>query len=484
MSRILILTASPTRDMIVDSLIKKELEKHGHKVSVRPCLREGRGAIIDEINKLLKGDGKPFIPDTVVVPPIRNPYSRDLVMVLKQFGLAVISRHTEPSCDKKDFEKILATDKAEGMTRAMEIYGRYPYIVDAEIVWSEDEAEILNKRDVPFKVHPVGAFTVDAYKREDVIAKYRNMEEFRKKYGFENELPILLVCSAWGFADTAPDLHIEDIDAAKKDTEGRDRHFAMIRKITELKDKWNIIISTHPGVVQKPYKDLCDELKLPLDTESISFYLNIHVDAIIHAGSTMAINMHLLNKPAYQFGDINCKGAGNWWADPEASISKVSPHFKEPQLLFNVLDYLVAAGDAHAMYKPETNANLETIADLEKGRFGNMDGNSTKRAAEIIAKHVGEFKFVWPKSTTDYTQLTIQKELRRLCTQIKCGICGEDMVIVNDSWLHQCTNWMLQYLGKYFKETPPPDVLQKMWIPPHSDACPSCSARFFRRGAE
>lgn len=478
MSCILILSASPTRDKIVDSLIKEELEKQGHKVSVRPCLREGRGAIVDEVNKLLRGEGSlkevPFIPDTVVVPPIRNPYSRDLVMVLKQFGLAVISRHTEPSCDKKDFEKILAQDKAEGMTRVMEIYGRYPYIVDAEIVWSKDEAEILNKRDVPFKVRPVGAFTVDAYKREDVIAKHHDRKKFYKKYSFESKNPVLLVCSAWGFADSAPDLHIEDIDSAKKDLAGRNRHFDMIRKLSVLRNKWNILISTHPGVMQKPYQELCDQLKLPLDTESTSFYLNIHADAMVHAGSTMALNAHLLKIPAYQYGDINAKDAGNWWADPEASISKISPHFNTPEELIKA----ILAG------KKESNANPATLKDLEKGRFGKMDGKATARAAEIICKHKGEFKFVWPKSTTDYTQLTIQKELRRLCTQIKCGICGEEMVIVNDSWLHQCTNWMLQCLGKYFKETPPPDVLQKMWQPPHSDACPSCSARFFRRGAE
>lgn len=472
MPRILILSASPTRDQIVDSLISEELEKLGHEVSVRPCLRQGRPAITEEINKILnKEDG--FMPDIVVTPPIRNPYSRDMVEVLKGWGLGVVSRHTEPSCDKKDFEKILERDKAEGTTRHMEIYGRYPYIVDAEIVWSQDEADILNKRNVPFKAHPVGAFTVDAYKREGVIAKHRNIEEFRKKYGFD-EKPILLICSAWGFVDTAPDLHIDDIDDAKKDTEGRNKHFEMIRKIATLRDKFNIIVSTHPGVVQKPYKELCKELKLSLDTESISFYLNIHVDAVIHAGSTMAVNAHLLNNPAYQFGDINAKDVDNWWADPESALSRVSPYFNTPEELRKAL----------LSYEPGTNANKEALDELEKGRFGLMDGRATVRAAAIISKTEGKFALTWPKSTMDYSQLTIQRDPRRIYTPIRCAICGEEMAVVNESWLNQVTNHVLNVFGPYFKEQPPQDVLRGMWEPPHQRACAHCSARFFVRERE
>lgn len=467
---ILILSASPTRDAIVDELISEELTKFGHEVSVRPCLREGRGAITEEINKMLNS-GTGFIPDTVVLPPIRNPYSRDMAAVLKQWGLGVVSRHTEPSCDKKDFEKIIEKDKIENTTKHMEIYGRYPYIIDAEIVWSQDEADILNQRKVPFQTHSVGAFTVDAYKREDVINKYYNPEEFRNKYGFNNEKPILLICSAWGFADTAPDLHIEDIDDAKKDLEGRNRHFDMIRKICGLKDKWNILVSTHPGVVQKPYQDLCRELELPLDTESISFYLNIHVDAIIHAGSTMAINAHLMNKPAYQFGDINVKDGGNWWSDPQSAISKISPYFNNPE------DLIVSLSN----YIPGTNANLQALEELEKGRFGLMDGQASIRAAAIIDKIRGKFKFCWPKSTNDYSQLTIQQDSRKIFTPVRCAICGEEMAIVNDSWLNQVTNYALTLFSPYFKEPPPQEILKKMWIPPHDNACPHCSARFFRR---
>ena len=439
--KVLILTASPIRDSIVDILLAQELQKYGHEVFVRPCLREGRKAVLE------------VQPDTVVTPPIRNPYSRDMVEVLKDWGIGVISRHTEPSCDWHDFKKM-------DSNRQHEIFGQYPYKVDAELVWSQDEAEILNQRDCGFKAYPIGATTADAYKHPEVIAQYRNRATFNAKYKFDDTKKNLLICSPWGFVDSAPDLHVEEVDEAKKDVEGRDRHFTMIRTVSQnLKDKWNILVSVHPGVVQKPYQDLCTELGIPLDTESTSFILNIHSDAIIHAGSTMALNAHWLGIPAFQFGDINAKDSKSWWSDPESSISKVSPYFKAPE---DLMQALIA-------YKPGSNANMQAIEALEKGRFGNMDGQSTVRAAEIINKIQGKFKFCWPRSTKDYSQLTILRDARRLLTSMKCGICGNDFVVVNDSWLEM----LRSYTG--FKGD---------FRPPHGSACPHCAARWYAREVE
>ena len=57
--KILIFTASPMRDSIVDSLLTEELEKMGHEVSIRPCLREHRAAFEDTINEILQGGQGP-----------------------------------------------------------------------------------------------------------------------------------------------------------------------------------------------------------------------------------------------------------------------------------------------------------------------------------------------------------------------------------------------------------------------------------------
>lgn len=349
----------------------------------------------------------------------------------------------------------------------------YPYEVDAELVWSKDEADILNKmRKVSYKTHAVGAFTVDAYKRQDLVDKHKDKEDFCKKYNFLTSKPTLLICSPWGFVDSSPDLHIDDLDDARKDIEGRDRQLAMIRQLVSmrLKERWNILLSVHPGVVQQPYKELSKELDIPLDTESTSFYLKCNVDAIIHSGSTMAIGAHYLNIPCYQFGDIYCKDTKSWWSDPESPISQISPHYSDPLKLFGAIQN----------YTPETNANKEALRALEKGRFGRMDGNATKRAAAIINKVKGKFKLAWPKSQNDYTQLMYQRSLRRVCTPTTCGICKEEFAIVNDSYFQIITQHVLQAFNPYFKEPPPPEVIQKMWKPNYGHACPHCSARFFR----
>lgn len=448
--KILILSASPHRDEIVDHLIKEELEKKGHDVEVKACLREGRDGVLA------------MKPDVVVLPPIRNPYSRDMAYVLKGWGIGVVSRHTEPSCDKADFEKMIPQQK-------MEIFGKWPYDIDAELVWSQDEADILNQRKVAFKAHAVGAFTVDAYLRKDVMKKHTHHEEFRKRYGFDDK-KILLICSPWGFADAAPDLHIEDLDEARKDKEGQKRHFEMMRTLVPvIKQKWNVLVSIHPGVLVQPYRDICKELGIPLDTETTSYELKLHVDAFIHAGSTMAIGAHLLNKPAWQFGDVYAKDSHSWWGNPESALSKISPYCK-------TVNELVPAVQNCA---PGTNANLEAMQQLEKGRFGLMDGKATKRAAEIISRIEGSFTLSWPESTSDYTQLILQKNWRRVMTPMTCGICKKEFYILNESYQNAVNQTTKETLRDYLKNDPPEDVWRKIWKPPFTSSCPWCSARFF-----
>ncbi len=203
----------------------------------------------------------------------------------------------------------------------------------------------------------------------------------------------------------------------------------------------------------EPYKELCKELKIPLDVESTSFDLNIHVQAMIHAGSTMAINAHLLGIPAWQYGDVNAKGYETWWSDPESAISKVSPCYKDVEGLIKAVQE----------YKSGSNASQESLDTLEKGRYGLMDGKSIARAADVIDKIKGQFTLCWPQSTRDYSQLAILKEPRQLFTPMRCKICGHEFLIVNDSYFAK----VKQYTG--FKGE---------FRHVHGSSCPWCSARF------
>ena len=200
--RILILTASPNRDEPIDLLIAKELTKLGCEPFVRPCLRQGRDAVLE-----LK-------PDVVVLPPIRNPYARDFAQACKDFGCAAITRHTEASCDWQDFKQMDERTKTE-------ILGAFRYVVDCEIVWGADEADILSRRTNKFPVIPIGAFVADIYKDPDIIAKYLPKEALYQKHGLDINKKTILILSAWGFIDSSPDLSVDPQIECTKDEEGR-----------------------------------------------------------------------------------------------------------------------------------------------------------------------------------------------------------------------------------------------------------------------
>lgn len=435
--KILILSASPARDKIVDTLISEELIRLGNKVQINPCLREGRKAVLE------------MKPDVVVLPPVRNPYSRDFADVIKRWGMGLVVRHTEASCDWKDWKKVDKFWQAE-------LLGRWKYSADVEIVWGDDEAEILNRRGAPFKAVPVGALVVDIYHKKDFDKRFLSREDFNKRYKFDPKKKTLLVGAPWGFADSAPDLQIPEIKAFNEDEEWRKIHLGMIAQLKQsLSDKWNIVLRPHPGVLTKSYEDFAKKLNIPLDNQLEAVSVLKNSDALIHSGSTMAIEAHLLNIPAFQFGDVNRKHPKNWWLIPETAMSRISKIYGEPQPLIEAIKEA----------KPQTNANKNALKELEKGRYGKMDGKATARAAKIINEVGGKFKLSWPLSPHDYNQPAAVKTLEDVAQPVKCGVCGESFFKINPEWVEK---W--HKLNKF-----PLDAVKHF-----GDAnCPHCCARFF-----
>lgn len=433
--RILILTASPVRDLLIDLTIADKLKALGNEVWVRPCLREGRKSVLE------------LQPDIVVVPPVRNPYSRDFVETLKSWGCGVVSRHTEASCDWSDFKKMSDREKQS-------ILGNIPYKVDTELVWGSDEAEILNRRNAPFKAMAVGSFACDVFLNE-----YKNKvtlrEAFNQKYGFDNNKKNLLIGSPWGFCDSAPDLRIDEVDAIKKDIEGRAKYIEMIKKVNDpvIKEKFNILLTVHPGVGIDYYKQELNGI-VPIDSESSALELIANCDCLVHSGSTMAIQAHLLNIPAFQYGDVNSK-VMNWFAQPESPLSQVSP---KANSITDLMNWILNS-------EINSNANLETLKTLENGRYGLMDGKASERAAEIINGIAGQFKMCWPKAHRDYDQLTIMKEASRAIHYGFCNICGNSFAIIKQEWLNQLSNALKL-------PRPIPEVIM-----PFGQACPHCGTR-------
>lgn len=437
--KILILTASPQRDLEIDNLLADELRSLGSEVWVKPCLREGRDAALE------------IKPDIVVMPPIRNVYSRDFANQCTEFGCAVVTRHTEPSIAWEDYKAISGKERVT-------ILGQFAYNVVAEIVWSEDEVQMLKQRNVPFPIISVGAFYADIYKQDGFNEKFMSRERFNDKHKLDNNKKTILLSSAWGFIDSSPDLQIDGQRDVAKDDSGRSIWIDMAKRVhKELSGKYNILITLHPNVDISIYKKELEPLGLEIDTESPAVELLKNCDCLVHAGSTMSVEMYLLNKPAFQFGDVNNLVGANWWQRSDAAISRVSPHCDSAEKLVESLDNFPA----------ESNANLDTIKELEEGRYGNMDGKATKRTAEIINKFTGKFEYCWPCSPYDYTQLTVRKSLDGVANSTNCGICKKSFVVISSQWLKELLDTL-----------PLTEEQAKVNL---DTLCPHCGARFFRK---
>ena len=427
--KILVLTASPNRDKVVDEQLAEELRKREHEVKVVPCLRNGRDAAIE------------FQPDIVVMPPIRNPYSRDFCEVARHWGMGLVVRHTEPSCDWGDYKKM------SGKGKAHQILGMFPYPSNIELVSSCDEADILSRRKAGFPAVAVGALGLDIYFKRDYKKRFLDRAHYKKKFGLKKK-KILTVASSWGFIDHAPDLNIDEIQDYKKDEKGRGKYISLVKKLTELLPDWDILLRPHPGLDVDVYKK---ELPgIAIDTESPATQVLINSDALIHSGSTMAIEAHFVGIPAFQYGDATRPYSKNWWHEKGSVVSRVSPNFKSVPKL------------AEAIKKAKgSNADPKVITELEKGRYGLMDGKATVRAAEAICKIGGKFKLAWPKATRDYDSIKMRKSHLSIVAPAFCGICKNPFVVLRDEYLQQ----IAANAGVELK-------LSKIY-----EACPHCAAK-------
>lgn len=397
--KILILTASPVRDAYIDGMIGDELRKRGHEVFIHPCLRGGREKILE------------IQPDVTVFPPIRNPFARDTVNQAKEWGVGIVTRHTEASLDWNDWKHLTPQERSE-------IMGQFPYHADVELIWGPDEAEILQRRGCPFPVLSVGSFIVDLYKREDFETIYLPKEAFREKYKLAKDRS-LLFASCWSFADTAPDLRVDSMDDYTREREGREQWIKMANYAHDfLQDDWNILLKVHPGEKADEYQERLNKGITVIVEQSSPDTLK-NVDILVHAGSTMAVEAHILGIPAYQFCDISKLNPTSWYTRT-TPLSRVSPRITK------VSELIKATKD----YERKSNADQSVLEELEKGRFGSMDGKATARAADEIEKIKGKFKLMWPMSPFNYETDKVKRSPSGLIEQFNCGICKRSVSVM------------------------------------------------------
>lgn len=441
--KILILSASPQRDAVIDEQLKAELEKLGNEVKVFPMLRAGRKAILEER------------PDVVTIPPIRNPHARDFAEVCKRYRVGVVSRHTEASCDWQDYKKM------DQGSRHMNILGGYPYMIDLEIVWGPDEAQILAQRGVPFPAIAVGCMVADIYKKKDIRKRFDSRDKYLKGLGLDPKKKTVVVSASWGFADSAPDLQIDEMRDYREEY-GKDRFVGLVKRLR--KHDWNILVRPHPGLDASAYEALAT-----CDSKSKATQVLIGADALIHSGSTMAIECHLLGVPAFQYGDTNRSFTDNWFQAPGSPISKISPHFKSMKKLI----------EAIGKTPKKTNADPKTLVTLEKGRFGPMDGKAIERMAQLISKVKGKFQDVWPRAHREYDKINIFKSDTEIIQRTKCGVCEQNFCVVKEEWKKKYCKALLDVVqSKTTIDSIAKEIIEKAEIPEPTH-CPGCAARLF-----
>ncbi len=362
--KILILTQLPIRDTPVDELIARHLRKLGHTVWVEFLIRAFGTDNIGGRKAVFK-----FKPDLVVLPEVRCEYGCDLNEAIRGMGIRTVVRRCEPGYSNDERETI--SDELASVIR-----GRWPYVVDLELVWHEDFLEALNK---PF-VKAVGAFPFDLY-------FLKKKKRHKKK--------TVLCAAAWDYADRTPQYSIPEVSLGSplhaehywRCRKGRDLWIKEILKAVEKYPDWHFILKVHPAELPFEYRKVFgDKVEVIHMTKAVEALTT--ADVLIHAGSTMAVEAHLWDIPAFRLG-----------GDDNHPLAGVSPEINE-------IDLSVELG--------KSNADTNVIKYLEKTFFGRMDGRACFRAAEEIDKIKPQkttFPQRWPDSPNNYETPDTCREL-------------------------------------------------------------------------
>jgi len=395
--KVLILTNLPQRDQATDILLAKALVQHGFDVTVTPFLPKAREWILF---------GK---PDIVVGPECRCEFTVDFYARMMEWGVKVVAKRTEGGA------ALAAWDVMEEAERETTV-GVWPYDVDLELVWSDAMKEVvaMHGHVIGKKITAVGALPLDPY---FVDEKHLHPE------GRKN----VLIATGWGHADRSPAYNVPEAppespihkDAFDRHTKGRAEYIKLINKLkAELEPEYNIYLRMKVGEHPEDYINGCPGLMItqPCDTKIAL----LNTDYLVHAGSTMGLEAHLMDVPAFSYlGQMNQTAGYDY--------PNVSPDFDN-------IDDMVEA--IKAAVPGKTNANLGNFKRLEEEFYGVIDGKAAQRAANAIANlpddGIPTTPLAWPASEIEYTFPDASKQpvgwVCETCGQITYSIKDLDML--------------------------------------------------------
>jgi len=419
MSRILILTQAMARDNLIDISIGEELEKLGHTVWVRPYVAMGRPAVLG-----LK-------PNIVVLPEARCEYTIDFCEVLKKMGIKIVIRRCEPMYALQD-KKTYTKDELDLICSC------FPYkdLIDLEIVWQKDSIKELinggyNEKD---KLVAAGGFAFGLYHNKKLLNDLYCRHEFTKRYQIDIKKKNMLIATAWDYADRnrdysvpeAPDGHETHHTYYDRCQIGRKAYIELIRRLVETySNEWNIMVKVHPAEHPWQYQRMFGKRVPVIQTDAAIEVLRC-CDLLIHAGSTMALEMHLLNKPSLHFMNYIDGKTLNTMTPECKTIDEVIEKVKTTEL-------------------NKSNIDKKAMQKCVKTFFGSMDADVYKRTAEAIDKvkpnEQIKIPMIWPKPLREYITEGVSKTPKQEVW--RCGTCEKNCFVDVGKKVVKCPNCAL-----------------------------------------
>jgi len=396
-------TLTHQRDEYIDGLLAEKLRQYGHEVLVRYYIYGARESICYEK------------PDAIIHPMTGGEYKMDTVKKCKDWGVEVIVRRGEAGQGREQFNAL-----DDNRKKIILGYWDYSPYVDLELTWGQEFADIIAEQGhMPAeKLKACGAFAFDPYFAPECK---RNT----------NHEKTILFATGFSAADCRSDYSEcglpEDSDYHKElkklHYEARDVWLDAIKKLVHWFGlNWRFELKVRPGESINEYTDRVPScIKIhPEDAPSSEVLKS--VDVLVHSGSTLAIEAHLLNIPSFNFCNVN----------PDSLLASVSPRLET----YNELEWNLARANIY-----QSNIDEDVFSKLQEHLYGNIDGKACERAAGFINEHLAGKKIkttmptVWPKEAmylTDGVHLTQQEgDVRWTCPCCRNIYWGEKVGIHN-----------------------------------------------------
>ena len=376
--KIAILTLTGQRDKYIDDLLAEQLREYGHTVTVRNYIYSGKETVCYEK------------PDVVIHPMAGGQYKYDFIQKCKEWGVEVIVRRGEAGMGRTEFDTL-------SDNRKKIILGNWDYspFVDLELVWGQEFADIIAERGhlSAEKIRACGAFAFDPYFRPESKRNTNHDKTVLFATGFSAADCRSEYCEC-GLPEES-DYHK---NLYKLHRNARDIWLDAIAKLVKQYSDWKFELKVRPGEVETEYRKKLPACVKIHPSDSTSSVVLRDIDVLVHSGSTMAIETHLLGIPSFNFCNVN----------PDPILSKVSPTVET----YEELELNLFSVDVW-----QSNINKDVLNYLQEHLYGIIDGNACQRAAGFIHEHISNKKIetnipnTWPKEIlylTDGVHITRQ----------------------------------------------------------------------------